>query len=548
MYDVGVFIGFTSSIVCTPLEGFFAGCTPVEGLLVNTLDCLYDIKCVELLIDYFPTLNQSNVSLMDSILVPPNQNTSVYDHLLNLFIDEWSININYSKYYDECVPRSCTYTIIDQINFSYAFTLLISIYGGLIIILRLITPILVNMSMKLSVVSLRQNRTIETSFLVLIIFTSLSTQTVTITESNPSLLTYDKLQAMYPNTLKCFCSNTAIRYDKFMSLSPTLHEVCSSDFVHDDFLSALKEKVVVRNKHSDWTDRAFSHFQLLMNFCRLANETITAAVHRFIMGSMVISNMLNKNDFNTQTNVTLDQFYRSTIVDFRLAVDIQRLFVQIDQPYTGKATGPNNNVASFLFTEIYYANFTLINCDCATNVHCQTSAFIYQDTNVTNSYVYIIPGIVKGCFIINSLLYSTLQCLYVDSDCFPNLVSFLLGGNHYHLHPLIYNPTLSKYPPNTSVLEIVKELMIEQWNPLYIYEPFYESCAPSYCTYSKNIRTKNTMGVITTLVSLIGGLTVALRLITPQLVKLFYWLLTLNKKKKEKQPQQGNDYRSNIFK
>ncbi|CAF4078323.1 unnamed protein product [Adineta steineri] len=132
----------------TYMQGFFAGCTPLEGLLESTLDCLYDIKCVELLIDYFPTLNQLNISLMDSILVPPKQNKSVYDHLSDLFIDEWSININYSKYYDECAPTSCTYTIIDQINFSDAFTLLISIYGGLIIIFRLIAPFLVNMSMK----------------------------------------------------------------------------------------------------------------------------------------------------------------------------------------------------------------------------------------------------------------------------------------------------------------------------------------------------------------------------------------------------------------
>ncbi|CAF0904771.1 unnamed protein product [Adineta steineri] len=269
---------------------------------------------------------------MDSILVAPNQNKTVYDHLLTLFIDEWSININYSKYYDECAPTSCTYTIIDQINFSDAFTLLISIYGGLIILLRLITPFLVNMSMKFNCCS-RNGGVHLCSLLVLIIFTSLSNQTVTITESNPSLMTYKDLQAMYSSTLKCPCSNTVIRYDTFLLLSPTLHQVCSSDFVHDDFLSVLNGMGSSDNRN-DWTNRAFSHFQLLMDLCRLANETIKDAVDRFIMRSIVISNVLNENDFNTQINVTLDQFYQSTIVDFRFAIDMQRLFVQIDQPYT----------------------------------------------------------------------------------------------------------------------------------------------------------------------------------------------------------------------
>ena len=42
----------------TFISGFFAGCTPLEALLPSTLDCLYDIKCLQLLMDYFPDLNQ----------------------------------------------------------------------------------------------------------------------------------------------------------------------------------------------------------------------------------------------------------------------------------------------------------------------------------------------------------------------------------------------------------------------------------------------------------------------------------------------------------
>lgn len=40
------------------VNGFFAACTPFEALLRSTLDCLYDIKCLNLLSDYFPNLNQ----------------------------------------------------------------------------------------------------------------------------------------------------------------------------------------------------------------------------------------------------------------------------------------------------------------------------------------------------------------------------------------------------------------------------------------------------------------------------------------------------------
>jgi hypothetical protein len=40
------------------VDGFFGGCTPLDALLSSTLDCLYNINCLKLLVDYFPALNQ----------------------------------------------------------------------------------------------------------------------------------------------------------------------------------------------------------------------------------------------------------------------------------------------------------------------------------------------------------------------------------------------------------------------------------------------------------------------------------------------------------
>ncbi len=42
----------------TLVNGFYGACTTFEALLHSTLDCLYDTECLELLIDYFPDLNQ----------------------------------------------------------------------------------------------------------------------------------------------------------------------------------------------------------------------------------------------------------------------------------------------------------------------------------------------------------------------------------------------------------------------------------------------------------------------------------------------------------
>ena len=50
----------------TLANGFFAGCTPFAGILYSTLDCLYDIKCIDLWSKYFPDLNR--VSIIDSLI------------------------------------------------------------------------------------------------------------------------------------------------------------------------------------------------------------------------------------------------------------------------------------------------------------------------------------------------------------------------------------------------------------------------------------------------------------------------------------------------
>lgn len=76
----------------------------------------------------------------------PNQaNISLNDRLSDLLIETWSTNVSYQHYFGECAPQSCTYIDTSYISLSYTATLLISLYGGIIIILRLVVVSLVNL-------------------------------------------------------------------------------------------------------------------------------------------------------------------------------------------------------------------------------------------------------------------------------------------------------------------------------------------------------------------------------------------------------------------
>ncbi|CAF4424984.1 unnamed protein product, partial [Adineta steineri] len=98
----------TSSNISGVVDGFLSGCTPFDGLLTSTLDCLYSNKCLEQLTDYFPNLNLTNFNFTDSHLLSNRQNNSLYERLTNLFIEDWTPTINYSKYFTNCAPLLCT--------------------------------------------------------------------------------------------------------------------------------------------------------------------------------------------------------------------------------------------------------------------------------------------------------------------------------------------------------------------------------------------------------------------------------------------------------
>jgi len=308
-----------------------------------------------------------------------------------MFVDDWIPTFNYSIYFQNCNPSTCTYTITDQINYSYAITLFISLYGGLIMILRLISPFIIKTISKfshrqtnrISIVSckmylqrlnlfkksdkrtdddIKHQKIITRVYLilllititVLLLFNSFDTQTVTISISNPSLETYIDLQQSYSHTLRCPCSTMAIPYHKFMKFSPVLHQVCSSDFTTQKWLKILQQSATLYAE-LDWRNRAYQQFNLLSKLCQLANETVLNAINKFLLQSFVVSNMLTETDFDLQLGQNLDHLYQSTTIYFSHLINAIDLHIQIDQPYMIKQVG-NGIQVSFSSIEFVTKN------------------------------------------------------------------------------------------------------------------------------------------------------------------------------------------------
>lgn len=194
-------------------------------------------------------------------------------------------------------------------------------------------------------------------------------------------------------------------------------------------------------------------------------------------------------------------------------------------------------------------------CYCALNASCRTSVpFVSynvmsisiptdtpQDTELDN---YTAPGLVRGCYMIDTLRLSTLECFYDAADCFRKVlkavnrsVTFLQGSMaEIDVQPLVYEETPIQFSPKTPISVIIDSMMIERWNINTSFDQYYDTCQPSYCTYLYTLRDQSILSVTTSLISLVGGLSATLRFIVPLLINS----LLRKRDRKRKSTQQGN--------
>jgi hypothetical protein len=92
-----------------------------------------------LVVDYFSTTERFT-AMNSNESSRFNSNSMVQSLLDNLMIEYWIENVSYSAYYSQCAPIVCTYTKSERNSFVFVLTQLISILGGMKILLGFIIP------------------------------------------------------------------------------------------------------------------------------------------------------------------------------------------------------------------------------------------------------------------------------------------------------------------------------------------------------------------------------------------------------------------------
>lgn len=122
-------------------------------------------------------------------------------------------------------------------------------------------------------------------------------------------------------------------------------------------------------------------------------------------------------------------------------------------------------------------------------------------------------GIFVGCYIVEAVLQSDLRCFY-NFNCLQEF-SNSLNVSASESDALSLDST--RYQLDTSMLEIVSNLMLEDWNHNISYNMYFNRCQPKSCT-ATFIGRGSIVYIITTTIALIGGLAKLYKFITPLVV------------------------------
>jgi hypothetical protein len=129
------------------IPGMKVGCMPYDAMIESTLECWYSEECLNVTASWISRLpaNAWPKSLNSSKLYGFSPKESMEQIADRQMVDEWQSIKNFSAYYSQCSPIECTYSFQQRNNFIYLISLLISLYGGLTISLRFLSPCIVQL-------------------------------------------------------------------------------------------------------------------------------------------------------------------------------------------------------------------------------------------------------------------------------------------------------------------------------------------------------------------------------------------------------------------
>ena len=371
--------------------------------------------------------------------------------------------------------------------------------------------------------------------IILLMYTSISEQTTIETVIRPGQMTFERLQIKYSQTLRCPCKQISTTYGRFVKTKPSLHQVCSSDFVSQswiDFTFEIDREFLLP---MDARNTLSNMWQMILGLCQSASNTIIHSLQEFANSPLVTYTAVSKTYLEVQVQAVLQDVQQTAIDTF-----LRDLTLITTTPYiNGFLVGIRTNFVLYTVEPSSYTALPLLavpvmnrpsantTCYCNLAQSCPTPSGFYplriSEQGLNDIYYDVpnvtIPGLVFDCTPSSMASFSTLECFY-NQSCIDMLLTYYTRT----FYVSVLNDTVSsRFPRETIVQNIIDQLFLEKIVNATSFDAYYNECDPMYCIYSYFSRF-HLIFIFTTFISLIGGLNITLRLVTPYSIRIFMFL------------------------
>lgn len=343
---------------------------------------------------------------------------------------------------------------------------------------------------------------------------------------------YVHFRQIYPATLECPCSGISIQYSTIIPKLEveSFHPICESSFITPDWMTFLRGDVY---NPSDSSNQDFNQwiapvFELLITLCSLARNQLNYTLLAFSSSSMIVNRLISAEQFEQQLTTAVLNIQQRIPTDFMQNLDLIRLSQQgnalisvFSSNWQYRVQNNNRSMGALLSSEpVTYENGT---CSCALSQRCSKPASLL---GFSGNVYYTLDGFILGCTVLDSLLQSSLKCFY-SLLCVDSLAN-ALARRRYNFHPSYWNAsglfhpinhTLSIFDDDDTLETITNRMFINRWQYELSYEAFFQGCAVRECTYTRHYRF-DALDVITTFLSVFGGLSVVLKFLVPHLLSV----------------------------
>ena len=343
---------------------------------------------------------------------------------------------------------------------------------------------------------------------ILATYTLLGKSTYRETVFHPTESDYLRLERTYPQSLSCLCTSISMPYSTFIDIEPQYHQLCSSYLIYSHWIRYSYSAYNLGAYVLDYRYHAARQFQTLAMFCEQAQQTVTDAMQNFLQTAWVNYQVIQTLLFEAQIKYLFHQWNSSTVNQYNQTIELIRV--------TNQGNQLMNRLNVFFYINHSTARTTVgprtyDGCNCAFFARCRTLMNIFGGSYVNSTRVVLhsIPNFFVGCFLIEALLSSTLECFY-NRTCMLELDQYLDSTLRQSWNYPALNASLNS--PYETVQLLVSRLMVDSWSWNVNFSAYYSTCAPYSCVFEYQSR-NDLVYVITVIIGVFGGLSIGFRML-----------------------------------